>query len=211
MHGGATPGGLASARFRHGRYSRYIPRSLAAEWERAAADPELTSLRSELGLLTIRVGELLSELEGSPPWAELLSTWHRVRAAPDGEARQSAMAEMEVLFTSGQAAAERHEAVWAQIRALVQERARLAQAESRREVEAGLMMSKQQALTLAHRLFLEVRAVVLDPAVFGAGPQAVLSALQRRLSAVMGRPEAEGAEVLDGQATAHTAGGGAGG
>jgi hypothetical protein len=40
--------------------------------------------------------------------------------------------------------------------------------------------------------------VVLDPAIFAAGPRSVLAALQRRLALIVGRPEVEGADVLEG-------------
>jgi hypothetical protein len=93
---------------------------------------------------------------------------------------------------------------------LVQERTRVAQAESKQLVEQQLLLSKEQALALAHRLFAELRSVVMDEAIFAGGPQAVLAALQRRLSAVMGRP-AEAAEVIDGAVVEFQGDGGCGG
>jgi hypothetical protein len=245
---------VASPSWKDGRYSRYVPAGLREAWRRAAADPELTSLRSELQLLTCRVVELLGRIEQAPPaWTALQTAWDQVMAAPDQEAQRAALVELApngfsacfckgcgatlspdppprvlskariwpkasrpivhgtsqknrlvlgALLEAGLAAAQRHEVTWREIRQVIQERTQTARAEARREVEARLMLSREQALNLTHRVFLELRSVVLDPDTFAKGPQAVLASLQRRLARIVGQPEAEGGEVLEGSVVA---------
>jgi hypothetical protein len=115
------------------------------------------------------------------------------------EARRAAVAELEGLFESGRAAFQRHEATWVEIRACIQERARVTAAESRRLHEEGLYLSKEQALALSHALFAALKDVVFDADIYAAGPQAVVAALQRKLATIMGRPVEPG-EVIEGAA-----------
>src|SRR3990167_2330995 len=63
MHGGATPSGPASANYRHGRYSKYLPARLAERYLEAESDPELLSLRSELALVQARLPALLRQVD----------------------------------------------------------------------------------------------------------------------------------------------------
>src|SRR5262249_44606649 len=69
VHGGATPGGFASANFKHGKYSRFLPRGLTDAYEAALRDPELLSLREDVALLESRIVELLKRIKEvrSPP------------------------------------------------------------------------------------------------------------------------------------------------
>src|SRR5829696_9665580 len=64
MHGGASPAGLASPRFRHGRYSQHLPTVAAVRYAAAGQDPEPLSLREEIALLDALIGQLLDPESG---------------------------------------------------------------------------------------------------------------------------------------------------
>lgn len=59
-HGGATPRGIASTNFRHGRWSKDLPAQLASRYEEARHDPELLSLRDEIALVDAQISTVLS-------------------------------------------------------------------------------------------------------------------------------------------------------
>ena len=61
-HGGATPGGMGSPNWKHGRYSRYIPTGLRERYESEASDPELLALNDEIALTRSRLSSLLEKI-----------------------------------------------------------------------------------------------------------------------------------------------------
>src|SRR5262249_52499599 len=77
MHGGRTLIGLAAPRLKTGRYSKFLPIRLAADYERAAHDPELLSLRHELAVVEARIIDLLGRVDTG----EAGGLWHRARVA----------------------------------------------------------------------------------------------------------------------------------
>jgi hypothetical protein len=54
---------VASPNFKTGRYSRSIPGHLVATYERAIRDPKLLSLRDEIALTDIMIGDSLAQLD----------------------------------------------------------------------------------------------------------------------------------------------------
>jgi len=83
IHGGATPRGLASADWKHGRYSKVLPPNLRDAYERARTDTELIPLRDELALLDARLGELVGSLAdgGTVLWDDLGAAWANLEVA----------------------------------------------------------------------------------------------------------------------------------
>ena len=64
-HGGRTPVGLAALNFKTGRYSKYLPTALVGRYVAARTDPELLSLRDEIGLVDTRITEVLTSISDS--------------------------------------------------------------------------------------------------------------------------------------------------
>lgn len=58
-HGGASPKGVASPQFIHGRHSRYLPERIRERYLEALSDPELLNLSAEIALIDQRIGELV--------------------------------------------------------------------------------------------------------------------------------------------------------
>jgi hypothetical protein len=177
---------------KHARHSKYVPKNLKGAWDRAAADPELCGLRFELEALSVRTEQLLRRLEEpSPDWGVLEAALGTAKAAVDAkelEALQAALGELEARIAEGRKAALGDQAVWGELRQVFQERARVAVAENQRLVEAGLMLTKERALALVVAVQEAVRDAVTDPETFARGPQAVLTAIHRRLSLILHGP-----------------------
>lgn len=62
-HGGRTPRGAASPSFKTGRYSRSMPGTLVADYERALNDPQLLSLRDDIALMDAMILSTLGQLD----------------------------------------------------------------------------------------------------------------------------------------------------
>ena len=77
MHGGRTLTGLAAPRRKTDRHSRFLPTRFAAEYERAAHDPEPLALRHELAIVDVRIHDLLGRVE----MGEAGRLWRQARAA----------------------------------------------------------------------------------------------------------------------------------
>lgn len=61
LHGGWMQDhrGAGNASFKHGRYSRFLPATIVADYQAALADPELLSLRHEIALTRAQIMEVL--------------------------------------------------------------------------------------------------------------------------------------------------------
>jgi hypothetical protein len=154
MHGGKTPGGIASPHFRHGRYSKYVPRNLRGAYETARADEELVSLRDELALLTVRITQLLQELSANPtsPGGDVLTALDRLKAAGGGDDAGPALAALEQVVRNGRDAGRAQEAIWREIREVVQEKTRTARAQWTRLGDLQGVVTVEQALAFAKAL-----------------------------------------------------------
>lgn len=74
VHGGATPRGLASPHWRHGRHSRALFGLLADYYANAKGDPDYLSLADEIALIDGRINELFTQAledERAPSWSAI--------------------------------------------------------------------------------------------------------------------------------------------
>ncbi|GJL67711.1 MAG: hypothetical protein NPIRA06_03460 [Nitrospirales bacterium] len=78
MHGGNSRRGIAHPNYQTGRYAKDLPPKLAEQYEASLQSQALTSLRGDLSLCDIRIGELLRRLTekreplNSPLWKAIL-------------------------------------------------------------------------------------------------------------------------------------------
>lgn len=163
MHGGNSRAGAESARFKHGRYSHYVPESIREDYERIRSDGDLANLDDELSLLTVRIAGLLTKLESSaPPWETILVKWGEA-AAKAGGSLGPEFDELRTLMCEGAAAAVEERAVWGELRELIQEKTRTASAEWSRLRDLQGLVKLDQVLAMLRGVLEAVRANVADP------------------------------------------------
>jgi hypothetical protein len=88
MHNGGARSGIASATYKHGRYSKVAPARYLAQIERSLADPELLSVKPDLALLDSRCAELI-ELLNSDDALTNLELWSDIREWMDARRKLS--------------------------------------------------------------------------------------------------------------------------
>ncbi len=79
-HGGATPSGIASPHWKHGRHVRrkeYLPQRLWEGLEASLSDPDLLNLRTDIATLDTRIEDLLGRVDTG----ECGETWNALLAA----------------------------------------------------------------------------------------------------------------------------------
>ena len=91
-HGGATPRGIASPHFRHGRWSKDLPAQLAVRYDEALSDPELLSLRDEVALVDAQISTVLETPGDASPWKELGRLVEQRRRLTETEVRHQVLA-----------------------------------------------------------------------------------------------------------------------
>jgi hypothetical protein len=177
LHGGLTPGGIASPHWKHGQRSRYVKQltgDIRKHYRAALADPKLLELRSELALLTVRAEQLLERLSVQPPaWDAAAVAVQRLQLALGEEDREAALADLIHIVQEGAGAMAVHESVWAELRELIGERTRTAAAEWRRMTDLDAVLTLGQARLLTEALLGAVRSVVTDPRQLQAVGRAV--------------------------------------
>jgi hypothetical protein len=148
MHGGRTLVGLAAPRLKTGRYSRFLPTRLAAEYERAAHDPELRALRYELAVVDVRINDLLGRVdtgEAGRLWQHARTAWQTLkRAQAEGRLLLQARAAVELDGLLEQAVGDY--TAWHDIIQLIEQRRNLVESEAKRLVAMQEMMTKEQAM-----------------------------------------------------------------
>ncbi len=167
LHGGASLAGASHPGFRHGKRSRYLkhlPATLKDGYKSILEDPELESMREEVGLLTVRITELVSKLGKiqAPAWSEALASLEVVIGEEDGDVREQALEALGSVLENGRDAATVYQQTWAELRGLIQERTRTATAEWKRLNDMNAVVTAEQALTFATALLNAAREVVTD-------------------------------------------------
>jgi hypothetical protein len=174
-HGGKSPGGIASATFKTGRYSKYLPDRLAGRYEQAAADPDLLALRDDIALLDTRIAQTVSALdtgESREAWSSLFALWQQLdqdmsRLLDDGETPETMERTVSSLGeTIKRGLSEGY--VWSEIRGLLKERAALVAGEQKRLVDMQQYVTATQAMGFVAAVMASVRKHVSDRSALAA-------------------------------------------
>ncbi len=177
MHGGATPKGIESSSWKHGRYSKYMPSGMRAKYEESMSDPELLALNDEIALVRSRLQELLEKLDDSP---DAGGTWNQLRTATiafelaqrdasgmvAGDARDAAMAEVSQLWKDLKSTIEGGAAEWAAWREIIQltgQVKRLAESEQKRRVAGEFILGMADVMSLFDYVVNLINDIVSDP------------------------------------------------
>lgn len=179
--------GPAHPNWKHGRHSKFLPKGLAARYEVAARDPDLTSLRDEVVLVDVRIGQLLESLgqTGSGRlWKEARQKFDAFKGASGkgknavGAARL-ALQELDDVLAQGLTAA----ATWDELRETLDLRRRLSDSETKRLKDLHQMISIERAWALLRALLIVVKDHVTD--------RDALAAITDQFGRLVGRPGGE--------------------
>jgi hypothetical protein len=189
MHGGRTLVGLAAPRLKTGRYSKFLPTRLAAEYERAAQDPELRALRHELAVVDARINDLLGRVdtgEAGRLWCHARAAWRRLkRAQVIGRPPLQARAAVELDGILEQAVGD--DAAWHEILQLIEQRRKLVESEAKRLAAMQQMMPKEQAMLWLATVVAIHKRHITDPET--------LQKISLDLSALLSHQSQKGGEV----------------
>jgi hypothetical protein len=159
---------VAHPKFKDGQRSKYLkdlPREMRGAYKAALADPALASLDGELGLLEVRIGQLLRKLGDTPPpsWAHAMELVTALRAAPpdDPDALEGRLAALERVIQSGADAARSIDSTWRQLMGAIDQKTRTAAAEARRQSTLSLMIPLAEVALLL-RSFMETAKLVVE-------------------------------------------------
>ncbi len=163
-HGGLTPRGIASANFKHGRYSMATG-AVAARYQAALGDTAYLELTHEVALLEARMGERLAALsdhESGSAMKQIKHAWEAFMNAggidTPGADTAAAFEQLGAAIAGGWSDVE----AWTEIRALIQERRKLAAQETKRILVGQKHLNAAEAMALAHRLGEAVKRHVND-------------------------------------------------
>src|SRR5437660_2027536 len=94
FHGGATPCGPRLPQFKHGRYSKAIPKELRQAYQRAEADAELLSLKADVAWMEARQQQLFEAMSdaAAPPWGQAVEALNNWKLAKTDDKKTAALA-----------------------------------------------------------------------------------------------------------------------
>ncbi|HEY9751298.1 MAG TPA: hypothetical protein V6C63_21620 [Allocoleopsis sp.] len=164
IHGGKTPVGVSASRFKHGRYSKYIPGRLMERYSEAVSDTELLAMREDIGLLDARLSDVLQRVdtgESGAIWKEL-HEWSEELAIARKTNDKVAMADaLNGLLDCIKRGKSDYQA-WNEVKNLLDQRRKLVESERKRLVEMQQFVSSEQAMLLVTALIDSVRRNVTD-------------------------------------------------
>jgi hypothetical protein len=170
IHGGASPSGIASPSFKHGRYSKNLPERLAAKYGEALSDTKLLELRDEIALVGTRLAELVERIdtgESAQRWKALQTAYVNLQDATRSGDKVKFLTAMAALGSAIEAGGQDY-ATWREIAELMEQRRKLVESEHKRLVAMQQMITAEQALTLLAVITDTVRKHVSDPAALAA-------------------------------------------
>lgn len=164
LHGGKSLVGIAHPNFRHGRYSLSLPARLGEKYERATSDEQLLTLRDEIAVLEVRIGDLLERVESGESgalWRQIKKTYAKLGAASrsgDQQEFQEQLRQLGLLINRG---AGDYQA-WDEVVKTISNRRRLVETERKRLVDMQQMMTAEQAMTMLSFVVSVIKKNVTD-------------------------------------------------
>lgn len=164
MHGGATPRGIASATFKTGRYSKYLPKGLLDIHEQVTNDPDLLSVRQEINLIDALIAAKLPILEtgeSAAHWEAAIKFVARARVAYKSEKYgdlEEALHELEALADNRRLFYATEQEVTSQI----EQRRKLVETENKIIYNQEKSITAEQALLLVSALLDSIKRNVRD-------------------------------------------------
>jgi hypothetical protein len=192
MHGGKSPIGMGSrALTRGGRYSKFLPLRLAAQYDTAEKDPDLLNLRNEIALSETRLIDLLKRIdsgEAGAIWGDAkkgMAEFQKARALGDTEKMRTALSAIEAVIDRG----VEDWRLWREIGEQIEQRRRLVESEHKRLVAMDLVITADRAMLLMAAVVSLIREHVHD--------RSALDQISRGIGALLTRHDPTGALAGD--------------
>jgi hypothetical protein len=154
--------GPNSGQWRTGKYSRYLPKGVAADFRRAVTDPKILQLDEDIGLLQARIAGLLKDMGRveAPPWSQAVESLNTlVMAVRDGEGVEEALAEHARIVRTGADHAQNHELLWDKVQRTIEAKAKVSAAEWRRQMGLCVALPAAEVLALVHTILAAVEDI----------------------------------------------------
>jgi hypothetical protein len=170
FHGGKTRIGPGSGTFSTGKFSKFLPSRMAADFNAAMGDPELVSLRKEIATVDARIIDLFKRVdtgEAGSIWEELQASWVRLQHAQtraNADTYKIAFDDHGRLVNKG----GQDTAAWVEVCKHIDLRRKLVDSEQRRIALAHESLTSDRAMMMMSRLISIVQTHVKDRLILGA-------------------------------------------
>jgi galactokinase len=161
---------MASATYKTGKYSKYMPERLLERYHQAEKDKRLLELRDEIALVDARLTDLLIRVdtgEAGALWEQARKAFTEFKLAnikQDLEKQQSALFELSAILEKGQ----QDYMVWDEVGKVIEQRRKLVESERKRMVEMQQMITAEQAMVLLTNVASIIKESVTDVSIRNA-------------------------------------------
>lgn len=149
VHGGKSPKGAASALFKTGKYSKYLPARMLAAYESSLNDPQLLDLKQSVALIDARLTDLLSRVdsgESGALWMAVVGTYNHLRKTYRGGDHVQIMKAFAVMDEVINKAIDDY-AAWGEIGQLLDARRKHVETQQRVELQGERAVPAEQLMT----------------------------------------------------------------
>ena len=164
VHGGLTPGGIASPHFKTGRHSKHLPERMAEKYQESINDPELLALDAEISLVDARLEDLLSRVdtgESGALWKTAQSVFYDFRnanASGDQDKMTVALTELNRILNLG---VDDYKA-WDEIGNMLEQRRKLSESERKRRMDMEVVITVERQMVLLGAVVALIKENVTD-------------------------------------------------
>lgn len=164
VHGGLTPGGIASPHFKTGRHSKHLPERMAEKYQESINDPELLALDAEISLVDARLEDLLSRVdtgESGALWKTAQSVFFDFRnanASGDQDKMTVALTELNRILNLG---VDDYKA-WDEIGNMLEQRRKLSESERKRRMDMEVVITVERQMVLLGAVVALIKENVTD-------------------------------------------------
>lgn len=164
LHGGVTPRGPEAGAFKHGMFSKALPKNLKQNFEKLVADPALLEGRAEVALMQMRLAQLSGRVqcnESGKAWAALKELFARFKSANEAGDQAGMIAALNEMSTLVDGEVN-DEAAWHELTEYVDKATRVAEREWKRVVANRQTITVEQIHAITAALIAAVNSHVKD-------------------------------------------------
>lgn len=156
--------GVGNHQFKHGRYSKKLPKRLLANYEVTQTDAELLAMSDEIRLIDVLIAETLEEIDSGydeKMWQKMSDHYDKFREAlVGGDARGKATATERMRMTIERGLSQSQ--ARSRLRELIQDRRRIVESEQKRLIAMRTMISSEDAIKMMIQISGIIKSRVRD-------------------------------------------------